>query len=58
MDDEEELTLNDLMRKEALKHAPEAIELLVTVMLDGQAPYADRLKAAQHILEVSGCLSL
>lgn len=58
MNDEEEFTLTDLMRKEALKHAPEAIQLLVTVLLDGEADYADRLKAAQTLLEVSGCLSL
>lgn len=55
---EAELTLSDAIRKAALRHSPAAVELLVTVLLDGNAHYADRLKAAQHILEVSGCLSL
>jgi len=36
----------------------EALGLLIQCLRDDKAMYADKLKAAQHILEVAGCLSL
>ena len=48
----------DLVVKEARLAAMQALQLLMAVMHDEEAIVTDRIKAAQHILEVSGCLSL
>lgn len=42
----------------AREHAGEALDLLVQCLRDEHAMYPEKLKAAQHILEVAGCLSL
>ena len=56
--DEEYGTVADAVRKQALRHAPAAVEMVMAVLLDTDASNEDRLKAAQLILEVSECLSL
>ena len=48
----------DLVVKEARLAAMQALQLLMAVMHDEEAIVTDSIKAAQHILEVSGCLSL
>jgi hypothetical protein len=42
----------------AREYAGEAMDFLVSILRDEDVSHGDRLKAAQHILEVAGCLSL
>jgi hypothetical protein len=42
----------------AREHADEALDVLIACLHSENAMYVDKLKAAQHILEVAGCLSL
>jgi len=48
----------DLAVKEAREMASVALSFLVNVMMNKAENTADRIQAARHILEVSGCLSL
>jgi hypothetical protein len=48
----------DYATMHARNHAVNAVAFLITVMEDKTQLTADRLKAAQHILETAGCLSL
>ena len=56
--DIDEMDVIDQTTLKAREVAPEALSYLITVMLDDSLLPADRLKAAQHSLEVAGCLSL
>jgi len=57
-EDREEPDVIDRTVLFARKFAFEALMVLVDCIHDQQAATPDKLKAAQHILEVAGCLSL
>ena len=42
----------------AKSYAPVAMNILLKIMRDESLLPADRIQAARHVLEVSGCLSL
>ena len=42
----------------AKSYSQVAMKLLLTIMRDDAQLSADRIQAARHVLEVSGCLSL
>jgi len=58
LEDQAEPDTIDRITLIARDHADAAINVLIACIRDDGAMYADKLKAAQHILEVAGCLSL
>lgn len=56
MRDETEEQYEEAIRQ-AREMSPAAVQCLISIMLDREVPYPDRIAAAEAILEISGCLS-
>lgn len=56
--DDADLDVDDQAMKLAREYSLRAIQFLIAVMLNDKAADADRVRAAETILGVGGCLSL